>query len=824
MNWVFNKSQNRASFGVRFFIAQNAIIAHMATKKSTKKPAGKIVEKTRKQRLILLDTHAIMHRAYHAMPDFSTSSGEPTGGLYGLSTMLFKIVEDLKPDYVVATYDLPKKTFRHEVYAGYKAGRKTADDELISQLARSKELLEDFGIPVYSCAGFEADDMLGTIVEQLKDEKDLEIFIATGDMDTLQLVNKKHVKVFTLKKGITDTVIYDEDAVNERYGFGPEHIVDYKGLRGDPSDNIIGVPGVGEKTATILIKEFGTIENIYKVLKKNPEKVKAAGITDRLIGVLIENEEEALFSKTLATISRNAPIEFTLPVKSWREGVDPARLEKIFSDLEFRSLVPRVKKMFGENESVGVRVDSTIPKEEVEKIAIALWLLNSDLTDGGESEILSYAKTDSFEKSKEKILSELIVENLDRVYREIEMPIYPIVRKMEEFGVGIDAKVFSDLSKKYHDKLDEIEKKAWEMAGEEFNLASPKQLGEILFTKLGLKRKTRTSKVSTKAEVLAELEDAHPIIPLIMEHREYSKLVGTYIDTIPKMVGEDGRLHTRFVQHGTTTGRFASVNPNLQNIPIRTEAGKEIRKGMVAGKGRVLVSLDYSQIELRIMAILSKDEELIKIFQAGIDVHTGVAARVFGVHEEDVSKEMRRRAKIINFGIIYGMGVSALQKNLGSTRAEAQSFYDTYFATFKGVAGYIEKTKAFASKNYYTETLYGRKRHFPSLHSSIPFLRAFAERMASNAPLQGTQADIIKLAIRFADEDLVSAGIEGKVNLILQIHDELVYEVDSDLEVQAEKIIRGAMENVFSRSYIRYSPEVPILVSSGSGNTLYDIK
>ncbi len=792
----------------------------MAAKKTTEKGT----KEAKKKRLILLDTHAILHRAYHAMPDFSTSAGEPTGAMYGLSTMLFKIVDDLKPDYIVAAYDLPKKTFRHEVYAGYKAGRKTIDDALRTQLGKSKELLEDFGIPVYSLAGYEADDMLGTIVEQLKDDKNIEVYIATGDMDTLQLVDKKRVKVFTLRKGITDTVVYDEDAVNERYGFGPEHITDYKGLRGDPSDNIIGVPGVGEKTATILIKEFGTLENLYKVLKKHPEKVKAAGLTDRLVQILIDNEEEAIFSKTLATISRNAPVEFKLPVKTWQDGVDPIQLEKTFTNLEFRSLVPRVKKMFGTNESAGERVESTIDKEEIEKVAIALWLINSDLTDAGESEVLSYAKTDNFEVAKKKILADLAEEKLEKVYSEIEMPIYPIVRKMEHFGVGIDTKVFDELSKKYHKQIDDIEKKAWKLAGEEFNLASPKQLGEILFTKLGLKRKTRTSKVSTKAEVLAELEDAHPIIPLIMEHREYSKLVGTYIDTIPTMVGTDGRLHTRFVQHGSTTGRFASLNPNLQNIPIRTDAGREIRKGMIAGRGRCLISLDYSQIELRIMAILSGDKELIKIFQAGIDVHTGVAARVFNVPESEVSKEMRRRAKIINFGIMYGMGISALQKNLGSTRAEAQTFYDAYFENFSGVRDFIDNTKAFAGKHYFTETLFGRKRRFPGLRSNMQFLRAFAERMASNAPLQGTQADIIKLAIRFADEDLTKAGIDGKANLILQIHDELVYEVDESLAEQAEKIIRAAMENVFERSYINYKPVVPILVASGKGETLYDIK
>lgn len=786
----------------------------MAAKKSTKEG---------KKRLVLLDTHAILHRAYHAIPDFATASGEPTGGLYGLCTMLFKIVEVLKPDYIVAAYDLPKKTFRHVAYDAYKVGRQATDESLKIQIGKSRELLEDFGVPVYSAEGFEADDVLGTITEKLKKDKNIEIIIATGDMDTLQLVDEKRVQVFTLKKGITDTILYDEKEVMERYGFGPEHITDYKGLRGDPSDNIPGVHGIGEKTATILIKEFGTVENIYKVLKKNPEKVKAAGVTDRLVGVLLENEEEALFSKTLATISKTAPINFDLLKKSWKDGVDTKRLTEVFTNLEFRSLIPRISKVFGESAAVHAP-DENVDDADVERAAIKLWLINSDITNGTLTDILSFTKTQTLAVADKKLDEMLEKENLTKVYEEIELPIFDIVRNMKTHGILIDKKVFADLSKDYHKKVKAIEKKIWELAGEEFNIASPKQLGEILFNKLDLKRKSKTAKVSTKAEVLEELHDAHPIVPLIGEFREYSKLLSTYIDVIPGLAGEDGRLHARFIQHGTTTGRFASEDPNLQNIPIRTDAGREIRKALIAGEGKSLLSLDYSQIELRIMAILSKDKTLIDIFKRGSDVHAGVAAKVFGVEEDKVEREMRRRAKIINFGIMYGMGVSALQKNLGSTRQEAMDFHDAYFKNFPQVQEFLEATKAFAAKHYFTETLFGRKRRFPALRSHIPFLRSFAERMAMNAPLQGTQSDIVKLAIRYANEDLKDAGLSDKISLILQIHDELVYEVDNAVLDEAEQIIKKSMETALERSYIHYKSPVPILVSSGKGKTLYDIK
>jgi DNA polymerase-1 len=381
------------------------------------------------------------------------------------------------------------------------------------------------------------------------------------------------------------------------------------------------------------------------------------------------------------------PISFSLPEKSFLETVSAERITNLFRTLEFRSLLARIEKTFGGN-GVVLSVEKeaeSVPPEEIEKTAIALWVVNSDITDGGIKDILTFGKTDSFTEAKEKIEKALVDENLTLVYNEIEKPLYDVVKEMERTGVAVDKNVFISLIEKYKQRIVEIEKKVYELAGEEFNLASPKQLGEILFKKLGLVTKARNSKLSTKAEVLESLRDAHPIVPLMLEHREYAKLVSTYLEPIPTLVAPDGRLHARFIQHGSTTGRFSSANPNLQNLPIRTESGREIRKAFIAKKGSVLLSLDYSQIELRMVAILSGDPTLTDIFKTGKDVHTSVAVKVFGVKENEVTPEMRRRAKVINFGIIYGMGISALQKNLGSTRAEAQQFYDTYFAEFSEV-------------------------------------------------------------------------------------------------------------------------------------------
>ncbi len=811
-----------------------------------------------KKTLVLLDAHAIIHRAYHALPEFLSSKGEPTGALYGLSSMLMKIIAELHPDYIVACYDLPQKTFRHEAYGAYKAGRAKADEALISQLKSSRQIFECFDIPIYDAPGFEADDILGTIVEKYKKDKDLNIIIASGDMDTMQLIDDKRVQVYTLKKGINDTILYDEDAVLERFHFKPKLLPDYKGLRGDPSDNIIGIKGIGEKTAENLITNFGTIEEIYKKIKKDEEAFKKAGISPRMIELLKNNEEEAMFSKTLATIRTDAPIDFTLPEKTFWENADFKKIEQTFINFEFRSLFARLKSFFGNGQNppehgnnVGEKVGkesfgaglagvgdpeirgpdkillSQISQEKLQEASIALWLINSDISNPQLEDILMFAKTDSFDVAYEYILKELKEKKLDKVYEEIEKPIISIVKKMEDHGILIDKKYFQKLSEEYHTELDILTKKIYKMAGEEFNINSPKQLGEILFNKLGLKsskKKNASGSFSTKVSVLEELEEDNEIIREIMAYRELQKLLSTYIDVIPKMAGDDGRLHARFLQNNTTTGRFSSQDPNLQNLPIKTELGKKIRNGFVAQSGYKLSAFDYSQIELRVAAMLSGDKKMTQVFRDKKDIHTGVASFVFDVPVEKVDSEMRRKAKVINFGIIYGMGVSALRKNIGGTREEAQKFYDNYFNQFFGVRDYLNEVKILATKNYFTETLFGRRRYFPNINSRIPFLKNMAERTATNASIQGTAADIIKLAIRYTEEDLEKEGLLLKAHLVLQIHDELVYEIEESVLKQADEIIKNAMEGVLLRSYLHYKTDIPLLVHSGFGDNFGEVK
>ncbi|MBI2476357.1 MAG: hypothetical protein HYV67_03885 [Candidatus Taylorbacteria bacterium] len=836
-----------------------------------------------KLRLVLLDAHAILHRAYHALPDFSSSKGEPTGALYGLSSMLIKIIADLKPDYMAAAYDLPKATFRHEAYKEYKAGRAKADPELVSQIKRSRDIFEAFTIPIYDKEGFEADDILGTIVELVKGQRskvkgfDLDIIIASGDMDTLQLVDDKKVRVYTLKKGIADTILYDEDSVIKRFGFPPKLLPDYKGLRGDPSDNIIGVKGVGEKTGGILVSRFGTIEELYGKLKKSDNSFKAAGITDRVIALLKANEEEAEFSKMLALIRRDAPIDFALPEKPWRQSLDMGKVIKLFSELEFRTLGARltqalVGKSQEKNQESGIKnyerekegqqkegkgakgevanaadgglftnIANTIPAPDPESLAetaIALWLINSNITNPTLEDILNFSGAKNFAEARTAVFKRLAELKLTAVFETIEKPLIPVVRGMKERGIGVDAAQLKKLSKEYHHTLAGLQKKIWKLAGEEFNVSSPKQLAVVLFEKLGLKaknqKKTGTGLLSTKESELEKLREANPIINLILEYRELAKLLGTYIDpvaladshgagAIPWAIDERGRLHATFLQAGTTTGRMGCENPNLQNIPNKTELGRKIRRAFAAAPGFSLVAFDYSQIELRIAAFLSGDRKLIEIFKQGADVHTAVASEVFGVPGDKVHPEMRRKAKVINFGVMYGMGVNALRANLGgdpsagsgqASREEAQKFYNDYFAKFSGLARYLEAVKAEARRRGFTETFFGRRRYFLGITSKLPFIRASAERQAANAPIQGTEADIIKLAMINVDRFIEKSGLRGKAYLLLQVHDELVYEIEAGLVKKTAPEIKKIMENVLPPKDIK---GVPIAVDASVG-------
>lgn len=774
-----------------------------------------MAKKLETKRLVLLDAHAIIHRAYHALPDFTSSTGEPTGALYGLSSMLIRIINDLEPEYLAACYDLPKPTVRHEAYAEYKGTRQKTDDALVAQLQSSRKIFEAFGIPMYDRAGFEADDILGTIVELLAKDEGVEIIIATGDMDALQLIDGRKVRVYTLKKGFNDTILYDEKAVMERFGFLPVLIPDYKGLRGDPSDNIKGVPGIGDKTATDLVTNFGSVEDMYKTLKKSEQKLLDKGIKPRIVNLLKEHEEDALFSKMLATIRRDAPIAFRIEDTAWHDGTTLPAILKMFDELGFRSLRPRVQAALNESaddEEEGEDADGEdepekekveIPKKMFREAQALLWLSHSEFTNPSEDDILAYGEAKTFDEAY-ATLEEKLKETPEvyKVYEDIEKPLVPVLLRMEEHGVLVDRKALGALQKRYRTDLEAIEKRIYEAAGKEFNISSPKQLGEILFDDLGLiakgQKKTATGQRSTRESELEKIRELHPIVDDILEYREVQKLLSTYIEALTPLLDDLDRLHAEFIASGTTTGRMASQNPNLQNIPIRSERGRLIRNAFIAPKGSTLVALDYSQIELRLAAILSKDEKLCEIFRSGRDVHTEVAARVFKVAPENVDAEMRRRAKAINFGILYGMGVNSLRASLGTTTAEAHQFYDDYFSTFSTLAEYLESTKGFARKNGYTETLFGRRRQFPEMKSPLPYVRSQAERMAINAPIQGTQSDIIKLAMVKIEDMLLKENAQSDAFLLLQVHDELVYEIKDERVKELAPKIEHLMETILT--------------------------
>lgn len=780
--------------------------------------------------LVLLDAHAILHRAYHALPDFSSPTGEPTGALYGVTTMLLRIIEDFKPEYIAACYDLPEPTYRHEVFDGYKAGRAKADDSLVQQIERSRDIFRAFGIPIYERPGFEADDMLGSISHLTADKKNLRVIIASGDMDTMQCVDKKRVQVFTFKKGIKDTVLYDEKAVKERFGFGPKLVPDYKGLRGDASDNIPGIVGIGEKTATTLITTFGSLEKMYAKLEKDEKPFIAAGIRPRIINLLKEGKEEAEFSKMLATIRVDALEKFEVEKTRWREQADVEGIIKLFSELGFRTVGDRVKKLFSITSVDEGSIAEEVSEQERQEASILLWLLESERTNAGFDDIMDYGRsflqTTTWKETVAALHKRVNDEGLGKIFTDIEQPLIPVLAKMKKLGITLDVKYLKKLSKKFHEELTELEKQVHKQAGMEFNINSPKQLGEVLFDTLGLKpknaKKTAGGQRSTKESELDKLRGEHPIIELILRYRELQKLVSTYVDSLPQMVEADGRIHSTLLQTGTATGRMASKDPNLQNIPIRTEEGRLVRGAFVAAPGYQLVTIDYSQIELRIAAILSQDPNMVELFKRGEDVHAGVAARVFGVKPEEVTADMRRKAKVINFGILYGMGVNALRQNLGdgTPRQEAQAFLNTYFQTFTRLAEYLEDTKTFARQHGYTETLIGRRRYFPGITSNVQFIRAQAERMAINAPIQGTAADCMRIAMLRVHEYIEKRKEANEVRMLLQVHDELVFEIKNELVEEVTPDIVALMEGVLSKEE---SLGVPLIAEAKVGENWNDL-
>ena len=774
--------------------------------------------------IVLLDAHAILHRGYHAMGGFATRDGRPTGALYGFLTMVLRIYEDIKPDYIAACYDLPKPTFRHISYDAYKGGRQKTEDSLIEQIKESYKLCEALSIPVYTCEGFEADDLLGTLAEQLKKEKDVRVIIASGDMDTFQLIDGEKVTVYTLKKG-NETALYTTKSVIERFGFGPEHIPDYKGFAGDSSDNIIGIKGIGDKTATELIKHYGSVEKVYKVLKNGRQQLLDDGFKERIVTLLEEGEDEALFSKTLATIRRDAPVVYAKPEQKWLELINIEKYQAMCDLYEFRSMRNRLHTM---KEDGGVSVVEDIDATEKEKIEdkdmkelqVMTHLLHSEMTNVALIDIEGLTGKTTYKEMREYLEGELKKEKLFDLFTSVELPLIKRVDEMEKNGITLDVEKLKIMSEELHTQVKVLEQKIYELVGFEFNIASPKQLGEALYDKLGLGtkiKKTKTGQKSTNVSELEKIKDLHPSIAYILEYRELTKLLSTYVDALPLFVKEDGRIHAHFLQTGTGTGRFSCEDPNLQNLPVKSELGQKVRSAFVAEKGKVLLSCDYAQIDLRAAAILSNDENLVEIFRKGIDVHTGTAARVFGVKEEKVTPDMRRKAKAINFGILYGMGVTALKEGMGVERKEAQEFYDQYKFTFSTLMKYLEEVKAYAWKYGYTQTLLGRRREVPLLKSPLPFLRASGERIAINAPIQGTSADILKLAILDTADFIDENKLGDTVKLLLQIHDELVFEIDEKVAEKISEQLTTILENVLAK---RGLSDLPLKASRSLGANL----
>jgi DNA polymerase-1 len=546
---------------------------------------------TERETLVLLDAHAIIHRAYHALPDFSSSTGEPTGALFGLCNMLFKILDELKPTYIVACYDLPQPTHRHDVYDKYKATRKKGDEALVQQLISSRDVFAAFGIPMYDCPGYEADDVLGTIVREVREMKHLRTIIASGDMDTMQLITDDSVLVYTLRKGIQDTVLYDQKAVEARFGFSPQAIPDYKGFAGDTSDNIPGIKGIGEKTATQLIQLFGGVDGVYKALAGDSQVLVKHGFKPKANQLITAGEEEAQFSKMLATIRTDAPIAFTMPAVYDIKDAAPHILS-LCEHYEFRSLVQKVSRLAGV--SLAPKLEQRVAVEEsperTQRALIALWLLQSDRTNPTIDDVLRFAKRETVAEAY-SVLEQLIGERgLTFVFNDIEVPLAPVVQRMNAAGVLLDLELLKKLSVEYHTELSAIEASIYDLAGKTFNVNSPKQLGEVLYDDIGIKpvgrARTPTGARSTKEADLVKVLDAHPVVQKVLDYRELQKLLSTYIDTLPEMVDGEGRLHTTFQQMGTTTGRLSSVEPNLQNIPIKTAYGRRIREAFVPPAGK----------------------------------------------------------------------------------------------------------------------------------------------------------------------------------------------------------------------------------------------
>ncbi len=951
-------------------------------------------------RFVLIDGNALVHRAFHALPPLTSPKGELVNAVYGVATMLLKVLQEMHPEYAAAAFDTPVPTFRHVEFDGYKAQRGPAPEGLHEQFGRVRELLEDLGIPIYRVDGFEADDLLGTLSRQAQ-QQGVETVIVTGDTDALQLVAPE-ITVLTSRKGFTDTVLYDEQGVRERYGVEPAQLVDLKALKGDASDNIPGVPGVGEKTASKLVSEFGSLDGIYAGLDRLPEKQRQLLTTYR---------DQAYFSRRLAQIVCDVPAQ--LDLQECRLGnYDRTRLVELFRELGFKSLVDRIPRgwedsgsngsgtaaavdgqqgrldLFGTGaeveagapagQLVATAVETQAPSEQptatdyrvvadraaldalvdtlrrapifafdlettgtdalkadlvglsfssepgiayyvpvghLAPAAMGLSLLTAESPDEVEEDfqqlpmqealqtlkpvlederipkcahngkydmlvlsrygievrgmqfdtmvaayllestqrslglkdlawsrlkvemttyqslagkgknavtldqlpirrVADYAAADADMtlRLKQDLQPELVSTGLESLFERVEMPLVPVLVEMERLGVSLDSDYLKELSRELYQRIREVETAISETVGHSFNLASTQQLASVLFNELKLSptRKTKTG-YSTDADVLEELRGTHPVVELILEHRQLTKLKSTYVDALPLLVNpRTHRLHTSFNQTVAATGRLSSSDPNLQNIPIRTDMGRRVRKAFVAEQeGWTLLSADYSQIELRVLAHMTGDPALVEAFQRGEDIHAATAAQVYGIPISDVTPNERRIAKTVNFGVLYGMSDYGLARDTGLQRKEAAAFIESYFQRYGSVAGFFDQVKRDAAEKGYVSTLLGRRRYIPEIRTTHRGLKQQAERMAINMPIQGTAADIIKIAMINLHHRLRERGLRAR--MILQVHDELLFECPrEELELLAPEVKR-IMESAMAM-------QVPLVVDLKVGH------
>lgn len=833
-------------------------------------------------RLLLIDANSIVHRAYHALPNLMTSKGAHTGAIYGFLTIFLRIVAELSPTHVAAAFDLKAPTFRHRLYAPYKGTRKPMDAELAEQFEPLKELLALMRVPVVSKEGYEADDILGTLSAHTDDDT----VILTGDRDSFQLVSPT-TRIYWTKKGVSDVEVIDLARLAAD-GFTPQSFIDYKALRGDPSDNIPGVPGVGEKTAKLLLEQYKTLDEVLD---------HASEVKGKLGETLSASREIAELSRTLATIDKDVPLE--IDEESLRfSGVYSEDVRSRLRELELNSLAGRmtfasadgtpasgayektvvrlssckeiadaaegdrfavvigesVSFAFSEDKEYSVECAQDLFAEgptfdealdAVKKLAegrtlvcydfkalkkkygfapkdffdvmIAAHLtrgsapiksveavLGAEGMDVGAAEMLRYARTAG---------ESLAAQGLDKLFYEVEQPLALVLAAMEERGICVDEDRLAALKVKYENILSELTDKIYAAAGTTFNIASPKQLGEVLFDKLGLKhgKKTKTG-YSVSEDVLTGLAEAHPVVKYVLEWRHYAKLLGTYVTGMQPLVSR-GKIHTEFNQCVTATGRLSSMNPNLQNIPVRGEEAKDVKSAFVASEGCVLVSADYSQIELRMLAHLSGDEKLIEAYNNSEDIHALTASRILGIPQSEVTPAQRRDAKAVNFGIIYGMSDYGLSENISVPVYKAKEFIEKYFATYPKVREYMDANVAFAREHGYSVTMLGRRRNLKDITSSNYLTRSAAERMAMNTPLQGSAADVVKLAMLAVEKRL--AGMKSK--MILQIHDELIVDAAEDEADEIVRILKEEMENAVKL-------RVPLIAEANTAKNWGDLK